>query len=285
MALLFRTFMVLVVVATASAFIQQRSLPQQRQVNHSGSTKRLSMKLDLDDIRRPFAAALAAGVLAFIPFSGAAPALAADNEVIKAQLQKLEQAKTTQQAERLQREEKAELIRDFSSKDILAKVAIRLPSTPEYPLGLEDATVLDGYGGKDSSLFVLALDKSSPKPIAAKKFLLAKVKFPVAVELTTADLLFPNTPANWEKDPRSKGPVNIVAVLDKDGLLSTNGEGNLVGLASSPAVPIAGSIIRAEGKIVVKPAETQSQYSASEKNMLFNIDVTLDKREGIVRLE
>ena len=110
----------------------------------------------------------------------------------------------------------------------------------KYLLGLPFATDVDSRfsladragdeGGSDltPTLFITAVGRDGP-PLAAKKIRLdlsqsnaGSLMFPVYVELTTADLLFPYSDEVWRQLPlKERGDsISVAAVLDSDGQLS-----------------------------------------------------------------
>jgi hypothetical protein len=108
----------------------------------------------------------------------------------------------------------------------------------KYPLGLPFATDIDSRfalpdrsGGESDSdptptLFLTAVGRDGP-PLAAKKIRLGTGQgdtglFPLYVELTTADLLFPYSDEVWKQLPlqRKGDSISVAAVLDVDGHLA-----------------------------------------------------------------
>ena len=60
-----------------------------------------------------------------------------------------------------------------------------------YPLGFADAVSLDPlYDNDKAALILTAVGRSGP-PVAAKRYQLKTVQFPLVFEMTTEDLLFP----------------------------------------------------------------------------------------------
>jgi len=226
---------------------------------------------------KPFFACLAAFILSVSPIG--IKCAAADNEVIKAQLMKLENTKTQEQQQRVLGQEAANFQNDISSSitEIIAKGRVSIPSDV-YPLGIEDATVLEGLDGPDASLIVAAYGNEG-RPVVAKRFRLKEIKFPFALELTKADLLFPYTGEAWDKDPKSKEKLGIVALLDGDGLTSTVAITDYVSVGESGPIKIAGSAMRSEGKLQMRQRITTSPYSETETYQLRKIDAQLDSRD------
>mmetsp|Transcript_27262 Transcript_27262/g.35348 ORF Transcript_27262/g.35348 Transcript_27262/m.35348 type:complete len:156 (-) Transcript_27262:395-862(-) len=133
--------------------------------------------------------------------------------------------------------------------------------------------------GKKSALFIAAYGNKGP-PIAAKKYLLSEIRFPLAFELTKQDLLFPYTASAWEKDPQSKEKLGIVALLDTDGIIATVSENDQVAAAESKPIKIAGSFLRTEGKLVMKKRPNTDPYAPSEVSKLQKIDAQLEARRA-----
>lgn len=107
----------------------------------------------------------------------------------------------------------------------------------KYPLGLPFATDIDsrfalpdrsGDSDPTPTLFLTAVGRDGP-PLAAKKIRLgmgqddaSQFMFPLYVELTTADLLFPYSDEVWRQlPPQQRGDsISVTAVLDSDGQLA-----------------------------------------------------------------
>ena len=71
---------------------------------------------------------------------------------------------------------------------LLARGTIKLQDTAPNPYGFVKASDIDPtYDNEQASLFILAVGRDGP-PLAAKRYQLQNLNFPVVFEVTTDDL-------------------------------------------------------------------------------------------------
>ena len=98
------------------------------------------------------------------------------------------------------------------------------------PYGVPQSYLVDELLGKEeASLFVLAVGREGP-PLAAKKITnVNNLQFPLLVELTSDDLLFPYTSQAWQASTNRDGSIAMTAILSTDDKLSTANAGDRLG--------------------------------------------------------
>ena len=152
----------------------------------------------------------------------------------------------------------------------------------KYPLGLPYPTDIDLRFEDESivgipSLIITAVGRDGP-PLAAKKFRLKDIsEFPLYVELSTGDLLFPYSEDVWKNSPLRKDSISVTSILDTDGVLAaTASSADSFGFAISDAIPPEGN--RREAKVEVTFKSGTQPYSSSEKELLSRVDVQLAQK-------
>jgi hypothetical protein len=77
------------------------------------------------------------------------------------------------------------------------------------PYGLSDPTLIDAaFANDDASLIVLGVGREGP-PLAAKRYSLKSITFPLVMELTSDDLLFPYTEKAWAESSNYAGTKTL----------------------------------------------------------------------------
>jgi hypothetical protein len=227
-------------------------------------------------------ASVAALVLAQLSVAGIAHAA---EPTMKEQLRELQNTQIDTQLVRLNklRALDSSLASGFVSRSQIAKGVVQLPlpdssvDPTTYPLGLPDAASLDeGLTSDQATLFITAVGKKSG-PVAAKKYRLRDLKFPLYIELAERDLIFPYTPDAWEKSPLSQGGISLTCVLDADGKLSTSEAADRFGFAISDVVEKEGVVRRADTSVNINFKSDGAAYSAEDVDFLSRIDVELDR--------
>ena len=149
-----------------------------------------------------------------------------------------------------------------------------------YPLGLSDASLLDpAFANKDATIYLTAVGREGP-PIAAKKYKLENVKFPLVFEISTDDLFFPYTEDAWLKSPLSSDTIAVTCILDTDGSLVTPSEFDRFGFALSEPVKLGGAFQRTEAKIAVSLKSDGKPYAPEELEMLSRIEREISRIES-----
>lgn len=149
-----------------------------------------------------------------------------------------------------------------------------------YPLGLSKASDLDPvYSSDTASLFVLAVGREGP-PMAAKRYFLKDVTFPLVLELTTDDLLFPYTPEAWTKNANSKDSIAMTAIITASPTLSTSTGTERYGFAISDPIIFAGKPSRTSATMRVAGKIDKALYSDSERALLDSIDQEILRHES-----
>jgi hypothetical protein len=171
----------------------------------------------------------------------------------------------------------------FVSRSQIAKGVVQLPLPDSrvdptlYPLGIPDAASLDEALTTDqATLFITAVGKNSG-PVAAKKYKLRDLKFPLYIELTEKDLVFPYTADAWEKSSLSQGGISLTCVLDPDGKLATSEGADRFGFAVSDVVEQEGVLRRSESSVNINFKSDGAPYNAEDVDFLGRIDTELDR--------
>lgn len=112
------------------------------------------------------------------------------------------------------------LQKDYVSGSQVAKAIVSLVST-KSPKGLEDGTLVDpSFDNPDAALICTAIGKHE-SPVAAKKFHLQGLHFPVFLELSVKDLMEPHTVESWLTSSLSQDNIAVTCIIDPDGKLAT----------------------------------------------------------------
>eukprot|EP00981_Chlorochromonas_danica_P007346 scaffold1690_cov177-Ochromonas_danica.AAC.23 len=112
------------------------------------------------------------------------------------------------------------LRKDYVSGSQVAKAIVSLVST-KSPKGLEDGTLVDpSFDNPNAALICTAIGKHE-SPVAAKKFHLQGLRFPVFLELSVNDLMQPHTVESWLTSSLSQDNIAVTCIIDPDGKLAT----------------------------------------------------------------
>lgn len=206
---------------------------------------------------------------------------------LKEQLVKLQSSQVDEQNKLLirSRDKDSSRVGNYVSKNQIAKAVISLPPPPDsdldpsqYPLGLTSAQYLNAnLAGPKAAMIVTAVGRDGP-PLAAKKIPLRDLQFPVFVELTTSNLIFPYNEEIWQSSPISEDSVSIACVLDEDGVLSTNEDSAWYGFAISDVITNSdGKIARREAALNVNLQSDSRQYDKTEMDLVGRVDNELTR--------
>ena len=153
--------------------------------------------------------------------------------------------------------------------------------SPSNPYGVSESYLVNAELGKEeATLFVLAVGREGP-PLAAKKITNVKdIKFPLLVEITTDDLLFPYTKEAWEASPNRLDTIALTAIFSADPLLSTANTGDRLGFGQSEPTNIAGVTTRTTAVLTANKKIDLSLYSKDEISLLSTIDEELARKSS-----
>lgn len=215
------------------------------------------------------------------------PGMCADESILALTLKSIQDSQVTLQKTTLEQSESELLTREilYPEGKLIARGMVAL--TPKlnnvdfdlknFPLGLLTASDIDSQLGEDDSkLFLLAVGREGP-PLAAKSIGIKDLKFPIAFEITTDDLIFPYTIEAWQRSPNSKDTVAVTAILSTDALLSTPSTAEYVGFALSNPVTVAGAYGRSAAKISMTTKISNDLYTPEEVSVLTTVDQELEK--------
>lgn len=147
------------------------------------------------------------------------------------------------------------------------------------PYGVPEGYLVNPELGKDdATLFILAVGREGP-PLAAKKIpYLNRLKFPLVVEVTCEDLLFPYTSSAWQSNSNRLDTIALTAIVSPDGKLSTANLSDRVAFGTSEPTNIAGVTTRTTAELVANKKIDLSMYSKEEIDLLVGIDADLDRK-------
>ena len=147
------------------------------------------------------------------------------------------------------------------------------------PYGVPESYLVNPDLGKDeATMILLAVGRDGP-PLAAKKIAsLNTLKFPLIVEITCEDLLFPYTSSAWLSSSNKLDSMALTVVLSSDGKLSTAAPSDRIGLGLSELANIAGVTTRTTANIATTQRIDLSLYSKEDIELLTGIDAALDRR-------
>lgn len=211
-------------------------------------------------------------------------AFAVDSESLQQQLKSYQKVQVTQQRNRLQSQQAADisLSESYTPGSQVAKGIVVIPELEtsfdltQYPLGIEEASSLDSaFNNEQAALIITAVGREG-QPVAARKYKLKDLRFPIFVQLTADEnLMFPFTTGAWLSSAYSKGGISMTAVLDEDGRLQTSEASNRFGFAISDVNPRTGKRITANININFK--SDGAAYSNEDAEFLARIDKELDR--------
>lgn len=167
---------------------------------------------------------------------------------------------------------------------LVAKGSITLKNqdSQALPLGFRSAADIDAvYTSNDASLFVLAIGREGPV-LAAKKYPLKDLQFPMVFELVSSDLLPPNTEESWAESANSKDSVALTAIISSSGALAQPQGFERIGLGVSDPVTFAGAKIRSTARINVFDKLNLKLYTPKEIDLLSAVDDELAKRAATI---
>jgi hypothetical protein len=146
-----------------------------------------------------------------------------------------------------------------------------------FPYGLPDASSYDASFGNDkASLFVLAVGRDGP-PLAAQRFLMKDITFPLAFEVLSDDLVFPYTKEAWLASSNSKDTIAMTIIISPDGQLALPNSVMRIGFALSEPIQVAGTFGRTTANINVNGKVDTKLYTEEEKTLLAGVDRELDR--------
>jgi len=147
------------------------------------------------------------------------------------------------------------------------------------PYGVPETYIVNADMGKDeATIFVLAVGRDGP-PLAAKKITnINSLKFPLVVEITCDDLLFPYTASAWKQSSNRADTIALTAILSADDKLATASVSDRLGFAQSEPVNIAGVSARTTATLILNKRIDLSLYSKDEIALLASIDDGLDRK-------
>ncbi len=151
--------------------------------------------------------------------------------------------------------------------------------TISLPLDAPTAAQVDAkaFDNDNAALFITVFGRSGP-PIAAVKFRLKALRFPLRFEIRTADLLFPLTAEAWASDSRNGGELGLAASADSDGNDVTATTSDLIGFASSSPLKIGGAMQLSDVKITLAQRVNFNGYTDEQVDLLRRIDAQLSAR-------
>jgi hypothetical protein len=202
---------------------------------------------------------------------------------LQEQLQNIAKLQLLDQQKQLEQDELDALNRQikYSEGKLIATGKIILgPETPTLPLGVSKPSLLSSELADDkATLFILAVGRDGP-PLAAKKYAVSDLKFPLVFEILDTDLIFPYTPEAWRQSSNSKDTIAVTALLSPANLLATPNPYTKVGFGLSQPLNIAGLLSRSPAKVVVKDNVDTTLYSPEEIKLLSGVDTELNRIEG-----
>lgn len=147
------------------------------------------------------------------------------------------------------------------------------------PYGVSDTYIVNADVGKDdATVFLLAVGREGP-PLAAKKITnVNSMKFPMVVEITCDDLLFPYTASAYKQSSNRGDTIALTAILSADGKLATASPSDRLGFGQSEPVNIAGVSARTTASLIMNKRIDLSLYSKDEIALLASIDDELDRK-------
>eukprot|EP01039_Chlorochromonas_danica_P009196 gene9196-10156_t len=240
-------------------------------------------------------AATAAALLSFLPIhdvllSAPLPAVAvqdgSDSGVsLQAQLQELRMSSIGLQKALLEKQDENLIAQEllYPEGKLVGRGAVYLDADERnrllYPYGFQKASDIDAlYDSEDASLFVLALGRQPP-PFAAKRFPLRDLTFPFVFELTSDDLLPPQTPETFKTSSTIQDTITFTTLITPSRYLSnpTGHERFAFGM-TDPKV-FAGKIIRSRADLHVPIRLEKNDYKQSDLQLLATFDQALEKLE------
>lgn len=165
---------------------------------------------------------------------------------------------------------------------LVAKGSVTLKSQDQsMPLGFRAAADIDAvYNSDDASLFVLAIGREGPV-LAARKYPLKNVQFPMVFELDSSDLLPPNTEESWATSANYRDAVALTAIISSSSALAQPQGFERIGVGVSDPITFAGAKIRSTARIDVFDKLNLKMYTPKEIAMLSSIDKELSKRSSL----
>eukprot|EP01031_Cornospumella_fuschlensis_P041871 gene41871-51110_t len=211
-----------------------------------------------------------------------------DNDSLQDQLKEMQKEQVSQQVANFDEQRRAgdsSLKDGFVSRSQVAKAMVTLLPTrsdidpTQYPLGLTEAVSLDSAFDSDEAALLCSAVGRQEAPVASKKFKLKDVKFPLFLEMTTKDLMFPYTPEAWLASPLSQDNIAVTCVLDPDGRLATPEASDRYGFGISDHLTDAdsGVVKRGEARVNINFKSDGRPYSSVELELLGRIDNELDR--------
>lgn len=166
---------------------------------------------------------------------------------------------------------------------LLARGSVVLESAGSqslYPFGLSKASDVDAvYADENAALYLLAVGREGP-PVAAKRYLLKDLSFPLAFELTAKDLIFPYTAEAWLNTPGSRDSIAMTAIITVSPKLSVSTGTERFGFGVSDPTTFAGKFCRTTASIRVLGKIDKVKYTDSEVELLSNIDRAIEQQDA-----
>lgn len=200
---------------------------------------------------------------------------------LKDQLKDIQKGKVDMQRAMKDADEQAQLTRQLTYPEgrVIARGFVSLEVKPEAELGYYTASELDPVYGtsEDSTLFILGVGRDGP-PLAARRYKLNDIKFPLTFELTTDDLLFPYNTDAWLKSDARKDSIATTALISTGNSISKPTQTERFGFGLSDPVLFAGQMIRSSAKMNVVGKVDGNLYTPDDVALLSGIDKGLDEK-------
>lgn len=249
--------LILLVLSVNSKFIKQFSLPNLRKICSS--------------------ALIATSLCGF-------PLLSIADESLTDQLRNLQSNQIASTKVRIETEEADSIARALQYPEgyLIGRGIVTLVEDEpgnRNPYGVSDTYIVSSDMGKEeATIFVLAVGREGP-PLAAKKITnVNSKKFPMLVEITCDDLLFPYTASAWKQSSNRADAIALTAILSADDKLATASASDRLGFAQSEPVNIAGVPARTTATLTLNKKIDLSLYSKDEIALLASIDDGLDRK-------
>ena len=217
------------------------------------------------------------------------PIVAQADETLVEQLKVVQALQLQGQKQSLELQEQEELQKGilYEQGKLIAKGVVTLApavagiSPDDFPLGLPNAVSLDpAFDNDKESIFLTATGREGP-PVAAKRYFLKDITFPLVFDITTDDLLFPYTEDAWRNSPISYDSIAVTCILDADGTLVTPSKSDRFGFAISDPAKLGGIFQRTEAKLIVNMKSDGREYTPEEIELLGRVDREVSRLEGL----
>lgn len=199
------------------------------------------------------------------------------------QLKSLQSAQVSTTKERIEKDESDAISRalQYPSGYLVGRGLVSLVSDDgnSGPYGIPEGYLVNSELGKDdATMFILAVGREGP-PLAAKKITnLNTLKFPLLIEVTCEDLLFPYTSSAWQSSSNRLDAIALTVIISPDSKLSTANLSDRVGFGTSEPINIAGVTTRTTAELVANKKIDLSMYTKEEIDLLVGIDAELDRK-------